>query len=208
MQLNAYTGACSTSTYEVVGGTEIYDGTTSTYGGSTHLTYSCGGGSALDGYWTLPASGPAYIDSASNETVTDGLKALYSNYFSRLQAMTYTIEAKDVWNQTAFAYFSVKGISLEGFGLCSENCGYPSPYLSGFIYFDGPAPMKSLQLTVNGTGQEAQTFSGYTFTQFVEWYKGGFTNPAVVKGDAYVLLFVATFEDNSTASATTVVVAS
>ncbi len=208
MQLNTFTGGCSTTTYEVISGTEIYDGTTSTYGSSTHLTYSCGGGSALGGYWTLPANGTYVgIDSTSNDTITRGLKALYNDYFSQFQAMPYTVEVKDLWNQTTFAYFSVRGISLQGFGLCSSNCGYPSPYLNGFIYFDGPAPLKSLQLIVNGTDQGVQRWNDSTYTQFVEWYKGGFTNPPVAKGDVYVLIFIATFEDNSTASATTTVVA-
>lgn len=209
MQLDAFTGGCSTSTYEVVGGTEVSGGTTSTYGHSTHLTYSCGGGSALDGYWTLPANGTGvFIDSTSNETITRGLKSLYNNYFSQFQALPYTIEAKDVWNQTAFAYFSVRGISLEGFGLCSANCVYPAPHLGGLIFFNGPAPLKSLDLSVNGTDQGTQSWSGTTLTSFALDYKGGFVNPLVVRGDTYVLRFVATFEDNSTASATTTVVAS
>ncbi len=101
-------------------------------------------------------------------------------------------------------------IRLDQFSLCPSNCGYPSPYLSGFIYFNGSAPLKSLQLIVNGTDEGTQSYAGTgdNLTKFVMWYKGGFHNPAVVSGDEYTLRFVAVFQDNSTASATTTVVAS
>ena len=45
-------------------------------------------------------------------------------------------------------------------------------------------------------------------TNFAIWWKGGFNNPPVVKGDDYNLAFVATFRDGSTASASTNVRAS
>ena len=119
----------------------------------------------------------------------------------------YTVVVGDEWGHFQILYFEVRGIGLQEFGLCSSNCGYPSPYLSGFIYFDGSTPVKSLQLIVNGTAQGVQAMTGSTLTRYIEWYKGGFTNPTVVKGDTYVLRFLVTFEDNSMASAATVVVA-
>ncbi len=102
---------------------------------------------------------------------------------------------------------SVSSIKLQGFDLCSANCVYPSPHLSGLIIFNGTAPLKSLQLIVNGTDQVVQKWNGTNLTTFALDYKGGFTNPAVVKGDAYTIEFVAIFEDNSTASAQTSVIA-
>ncbi|HEV2226493.1 MAG TPA: hypothetical protein VGR56_06790 [Nitrososphaerales archaeon] len=119
----------------------------------------------------------------------------------------YTVAAGDEWGHLQMAYFEVRGIGLQDFSLCSSNCVYPSPYLSGLIYFDAGAPVKSLQLFVNGTDQGVSLWSGNYLTRFAEQYKGGFQNPAVVKGDAYMLRFVATFQDNSTAMATTTVVA-
>ncbi|HEV2226044.1 MAG TPA: hypothetical protein VGR56_04475 [Nitrososphaerales archaeon] len=208
MSEDVFTGGCSLSSYTVIGGTEISNGTTTTYGESGHLTHSCGGGSVLNGYWTKPDNGSyVFIDDRTNETVTRGLDALYKDYFHPLISTPYTIVAQDLWNQTAFAYFDVRGITLQGFSLCASNCGYPSPYLSGYIYFDGPAPPKSLQLIVNGTSQGVQSWTGTTLTNFVEWYKGGFQNPPAIKGDTYLLQFIATFEDNSTATAMTTVTA-
>ncbi|MDA4125980.1 MAG: hypothetical protein OK452_02095 [Thaumarchaeota archaeon] len=119
----------------------------------------------------------------------------------------YTVTAGDEWGHIQIAYFEVRGIGLQDFSLCSSNCGYPSPYLSGLIYFDAAAPVKSLQLFVNGTDQGVDVWSGNYLTRFAEWYKGGFQNPAVVKGDAYALRFVAIFQDNSTATVATTVVA-
>ena len=209
MEENASTGGCSITSYTELSRTDVVDGKTTTYGPTGYLTYGCGLGSALDGYWTKPSNG-SYVEISmqTNKTVTSGIHELYADNFHPLLSTEYTLVAEDIWNQTAFAYFSVGGISLQDFSLCSSNCTYPSPYLSGFIYFSGPAPLKSLQLIVNGTDQGVQPEKGLTPATFVEWYKGGFQNPPVVKGDTYVLRFVATYEDNSTATASTVVVAS
>jgi len=98
-------------------------------------------------------------------------------------------------------------IELQGFELCSANCNYPSPHLSGIIIFNATAPLKSLQLLANGTDEGVQKWNGTDLTRFALDYKGGFNNPPVVKGDAYVIEFVAVFEDNSAATAETTIVA-
>lgn len=116
----------------------------------------------------------------------------------------YTLVAGDEWGHLQILHFQVMGIALEDFSLCPSNCGYPAPYLSGFIYFGGPSPLKSLQLFVNGTDEGTGTYDT-GLANFVMWYKGGFQHPEVVSGDAYVLRFVAVFEDNSMAMATTTV---
>jgi hypothetical protein len=152
---------------------------------------------ALFGYW-----GPSVTGGQPENATTS------SPYFHYFPVGQYTLVAEDLWNQTVFAYFDVQGISLQGFSLCSSNCNYPSPYLSGSIYFNIPAPMKTLRLIVNGTDQGIQSWKCCSLLQFVLEYKGGFQNPVVVKGDSYVLKFIATFQDNTTASATTTVAAS
>lgn len=98
-------------------------------------------------------------------------------------------------------------IMLQGFSLCSSDCNYPSPYLSGIILFNGTAAVRSLRLIVNGTDEGVEPWSGINLTTFALGYKGGFQNPPVVKGDVYVIRFVATFQDDSTATAVTTVVA-
>jgi hypothetical protein len=118
----------------------------------------------------------------------------------------YTVVAGDEWGHIKILYFQVGGISLQSFSLCPSNCLYPSPYLTGEIYLGGPSPMKTLQLQVNGTDEGVMTY-GPAQTDVILIYKGGFQNPPVISGEAYVLRFLATFEDNSTASATTVVIA-
>jgi hypothetical protein len=204
MQLNATTGMCTTLPYQYIETNTVGGVATATTGTAYSLSCGTNGVDSLTGYWDSLANCHSQSGLIVNGT---GAQGLYDNCFHQFTAGPYTIVAEDVWNQTAFAYFDVTGISLQGFSLCTSNCGYPSPYLSGYIYFDGPAPLKSLRLIVNGTSQGVQTWTGNTLAKFVEWYKGGFQNPPVVRGDSYVLQFIATFADNSTAAATTTVVA-
>ncbi len=207
MQLNATTGMCTMLPYQYTETNTVGGVVTATTGTAYSLSCGSNGVDSLTGYWDSLADCRSQPSPVANGTGTQGLGTLYGNCFHAFTAGPYTIVAEDLWNQTAFAYFDVSGISLQEFSLCASNCGYPSPYLSGYIYFDGPAPLKSLQLVVNGTVQGVQACNGCTLTRFIEWYKGGFQSPPVVKGDTYVLQFVATFKDNSTATASTVVVA-
>jgi hypothetical protein len=94
---------------------------------------------------------------------------------------------------------------LQDFGLCSSNCNYPSPYLYGEIYF-GSVPAKNLELFVNGT-DEGNLGHGIEVINAVYTYKGTFQFPKVISGQSYEIKFLAVFTDNSTVSASTVVVA-
>ncbi|MDA4121611.1 MAG: hypothetical protein OK456_00350 [Thaumarchaeota archaeon] len=173
-----------------VNATTGYCGITSS---GSETTTSCSSTSGILGYWN-----PGFRYS--------GNMTLASNAFTHLLPGEYTIVAMDDWNGTVYAYFQVSGISLQNFSLCASNCVYPSPYLSGEIYFGGPLTAKSLELFVNGT-DEGSLGHGIGNTNVIYMYKGSFQSPVVVVGDAYVITFVATFQDNSTATATTVVVA-
>ncbi len=171
-------------------------------------SYLCGGvSSALLGYWDSRMPSVA----TTNATTSSG-------YFHPFQPGLYTLVGEDLWNQTVFAYLGVgsgtvvpgvstSSISLQGFSLCPFDCIYPSPHLSGTIFFNGSAPLKSLQPTVNGTDEGVEAWQGTNLTSFAVSYKGGFHQPAVVKGDAYLLRFVATFGDGSEAWAETILIA-
>jgi hypothetical protein len=119
----------------------------------------------------------------------------------------YTVVVGDAWGHTVLKYFQVTGMSLQSFSLCASNCLYPSPYLSGEIYFGGPSPCKSLELFVNGT-DEGSLGHGIGTANVVYLYKGSFQSPQVIAGQVYVIKFVAILTDNSTATAMTTVVAS
>jgi hypothetical protein len=107
---------------------------------------------------------------------------------------------------TTNTLLTVNGISLQSFSLCPSNCTYPSPYLTGEIYFSGPSLCESLELFVNGT-DEGSVGHGIGSTNVIYLYKGSFQSPAAVAGDVYVIKFVAVFVDNSMATATTTLVA-
>jgi hypothetical protein len=97
-------------------------------------------------------------------------------------------------------------MSLRNFSLCSSNCVYPSPYLSGEILFNGSAPLSSLHLLVNNTSEGYNYFNDST-THFTYLYRGSFQNPPVVTGQTYWIKFAATFKDNTEGEASILVVA-
>jgi hypothetical protein len=152
MLLNVTTEECRTATYTVIGGTEIFNGTTSTYGHSVRLSYSCGDGSSLDGYWMMPSGQDGYagINTRDNSTVLAGLQALYRNYFRPFPVGSYTIVAEDVWNQTVFAHFNVRSTSERGLfvQVIRDNSMQP---VADMTVVAGPAPSKDdLALTPGG----------------------------------------------------------
>ncbi len=140
---------------------------------------------SLSGYWT------------GNRT---------SSSFDSFLPGIYSVAAMDQWGQVVVLQFEVSGISLQNFSLCPSNCLYPSPSLTGEIYFGGPSLAKSMELFVNGT-DEGSLGHGIGSTNVIYLYKGSFQSPQVIAGDAYVIKFVATLADNSTATASTTVVA-
>ena len=106
MALNATTENCESSPYNA-NGTSYQNGTTTTFSG-TELSFGCGNGTAINGYWTAPANGTyVYPNMQSNSTILDFMNALYQNYFHQLPASSYTVVAQDLWNQTVYAYFQV-----------------------------------------------------------------------------------------------------
>ena len=159
MQLNITTGGCSATTYTVIGGTEYFNSTTSTYGRSVNLTVGCGMGSSLDGYWTRPYGGTGNfsIDDRSNATITADLNELYHDYFHPFPAGSYTIVAEDVWNQTVFAHFSVLNTGCDFASVTSEDATvlshqYGSVYcagLNGTAYY---ADFVSPEITFQNSG--------------------------------------------------------
>ncbi len=68
------------------------------------------------------------------------------------------------------------------------------------------SPLASLHLQVNGTDEGSFPLNN-NMTHYIYEYKGGFQNPAVVSGNTYIIEFTATFQDNSTTTAWTQIVA-
>jgi len=151
MELNVTTSQCSTTTYTVIGGTEYFNGTTTTFGHSTHLAFTCGDGSSLNGYWTTPPGyGFVLKNQRDNSTVLAGLHELYQDYFHPFSAGSYTIVAEDVWNQTVFAHFNVRSTSERGLfvQVIRDNSMLP---VADMTVVAGPAPSKDdIGLTPGG----------------------------------------------------------
>ena len=97
-------------------------------------------------------------------------------------------------------------LSLRNFSLCSSNCVYQSPYLSGEVLVNASAPITSLHLLVNNTSEEYNYFND-SMTHFTYLYKSSFQNPPAVSGQTYWIKFAATFKDNTEAEVSILVVA-
>lgn len=158
--------------------------------------------SALEGCIILGCGGER--DAMS---YTNAFKGFYNgSAFVPFTPGVYTVLAGDEWGAFAIVHFDVEQVTLQSFSLCPSNCLYPSPYLTGEIYFQGPQPVKSLQLFVNGT-DEGNLGHGIGQLDVIYEYKGTFQSPQAIAGDSYVITFVALYADNSTATAKTTVVA-
>jgi hypothetical protein len=77
------------------------------------------------------------------------------------------------------------------------------------IFANASAPLSSLHLFINGTDEGTTTYSNNTMTNYVIWFKAMPSNPAmpIIAGKIYNITFVATFQDNSTFTASVSVVA-
>jgi len=50
-------------------------------------------------------------------------------------------------------------IAIDSMSLCSSNCNYPSPYLSGTVFVNSTVPLRSLQLYINGTSEGTSNYT-------------------------------------------------
>ena len=88
-------------------------------------------------------------------------------------------------------------IAPQSFELCSANCTYPAPYLTGLIFVNNTSPMHTLTLTVNGVTTQTLHFNN-TLTNYFYWFKGTLVHTGITSGLTYNVQFTATFNDNST----------
>jgi len=102
----------------------------------------------------------------------------------------------------------VSSIFLRDVGLCASICIYPSPYLSATILVNGSVPLSTLHLFINGADEATTTYTN-TMTNYALQFKATPNNPAmpILDGRTYTIMVVATFQDNSTYTASATVVA-
>lgn len=95
-----------------------------------------------------------------------------------------------------------------GMSLCSSNCNYPGPYLSGTVFVNSTVPLLSIQLSINGTSEGTSNYSNNS-TKFPIGYKASPTNQSmpIVSGKTYLIVLVAKFQDNSSSVASVVLTA-
>jgi len=174
-------------------------------------------------HFQVESSSSQSTTSSQAKTVTECMETITTTFVNVTTTQTATEEIACV--------ASSSGLSVSGLSLCPTNCVYPAPYLTGQLNINGATPVK-IDVYVNGTfdgtsvlnpttippgcflnGTQATCSTGSvvttTLTRFAYIYKGSIPNefiPAVV-GDRYVVTFVASFADGSSALASAIVVA-
>lgn len=120
----------------------------------------------------------------------------------------YTLVVGDEWGHTDFLYFHVSRIGYGNIVLCSPGCNYPAPFLSGKVYLNSTSPLRSLEVFINGTDEGVRAYNASLSSITLQTqYESSFPSPQIVYRGTYAVRFVVTFEDNSTFSATTDVIA-
>lgn len=113
----------------------------------------------------------------------------------------------------AYDWRKNNSISLQAVGLCASNCVYPSPYLSATVFVNASVPLSTLHLFINGTTEGwgfYSTTTANTMANYSVVFKAHPVNPdmPIVAGKTYTITLVATFQDESTYTASIIVVAS
>jgi len=129
----------------------------------------------------------------------------------------YTVAVGDEWGQVDVLHLQVvaksyaPSVVLESFSLCTSNCYYPAPFLTGTVYFNSTAPVRNFDLTVNGTNVNegpGPVGEGYPINATnVPFVFKETLDYRVVAGDDYVISMEFYFNDATSATATANVVA-
>ena len=202
---------------------------------SNSTAASSSSGTTIPGIPYQLVSGDLYfrvVGTASSQSATSSRTTAETGCMVTITTTFVNVTTTQTATEAIACAASSAGISVSGLSLCPANCNYPSPYLSGQVDISGPTPVK-LDVYVNGTFDGSSTLNptalppgcfvngtqttcstgtvatASTLTSFAYMYKGSIPNafiPAVV-GDRYVVTFVATFEDGSSAIASAVLVA-
>ena len=93
--------------------------------------------------------------------------------------------------------------------LCASNCLYPSPHLSATVFVNSTVPLKSLDLYINNSLEDARNYSN-NLTNYAIGYTDTPNNQTlpILPGKSYVILLAAAFEDNRQSNASAFVIAS
>ncbi len=116
----------------------------------------------------------------------------------------YTTSATVIAQLTFQSYISLEG----GVELATKSI-YPTPYLSTDVFVNRSVPLSKLSLFINGTLEASGSQGESDRTVYGIVYKAQPSNQEmpIIAGRTYEVTFVATFEDNSTSTASVIVVA-
>jgi hypothetical protein len=100
-------------------------------------------------------------------------------------------------------------IILRSFSICEVQCYYAPPYIYGKVLVNTTVPLSSIRLIINGTNEFWSNYNDYGIGNYtVPFSASGYNQTlSIMAGKPYLVTLVATFQDSSTVSASTVVVA-
>lgn len=99
-------------------------------------------------------------------------------------------------------------ISLSSFSLIATGAQIQN-YLSGYVYINTTSPLAKLLLFVNNTFESERSYSNNFTTPYAIQYKAGLSNAIlpIISGRAYVIEFLAVFQDDSASYTAAVITA-
>ncbi len=100
-------------------------------------------------------------------------------------------------------------ISLQSFSICQSSCFYGNPLISGKVVVNESEPLQSMKLSVNGVDEFVSNYVNYGIGNYSIPYRVSPNDQSlpIVAGRSYRITLVATFQDNSTLSASSDLVA-
>jgi hypothetical protein len=100
-------------------------------------------------------------------------------------------------------------MALTNFSICLRNCAKDPPYVSGSVLVNATTPLVTIQMMINGTKEFQANYADYGVGNYTVPFHANADNQTlpIIAGAQYLVTLVAVFQDNSTLSASTVVVA-
>ncbi len=88
---------------------------------------------------------------------------------------------------------------LQDFEICPSNCNYPSPYISGNIYFNNThVAIKNVDFFVNGVGGSIGDIMPSGVAEDIGYFFKGTTSIHILPNHPYTITAEVTFWDNTT----------
>jgi hypothetical protein len=100
-------------------------------------------------------------------------------------------------------------MTLQSFSICESSCFYGNALITGNVVVNTSEPLQSMKLSINGVDEFLSNYVNYGVGNYSIPYRVSLNNQSlpIVTGRSYRITLVATFQDNSSLSASSDVIA-